>query len=160
MFGRLIYALHRRRNDKIFLPTVTAISADRSILYGDVAEKVITLAEAIAGTNIDPTRSKRHGSHPLEEYEHLEFAPALPPLLQERLVSALTGMQAEAVDMGKSIELNTFRQIRRDPRARKEDDLAAWRKDAYTRWNTLVDGLLAEVDAFWRSEKRKSGSRI
>ena len=160
MFGRLIYALHRRTNDKMFLPTVTAISADRNILYGDIAEKVIKLAKAIAGTNIDHTRSKRQGSHPLQEHEDLQYAPALPPLLQERLVFALTGMQTEAVEMGKSIELNTFRRIRRDPRVRTEEDLAAWRKDAYMRWNTLVDGLLAEVDAFWRSERRKSGSRL
>ena len=146
MFDPLMRALSRRDLDNAFLPTKVPPLGRRQPWFSDIAAYVRRLNDAISGKTFDGIRSN--------------YFPRLPILLRERLISTLTGLEAEAVGLGQSIELNHFRKARRDPRARSEEELAVWRSEAYTRWKMLLTELMAEVEAYWKAERRKAGSRL
>ena len=158
IFAALKHALHRRTLDDTFLPTIMPPpgNQDRTYRFSYLREKIERLTEAILGVHLD-FKSVHRSNQPVERPPR---NLPLPPLLRERVFSALTGIEAEAVDLGKSIELNNFRMVRRDPRARSEEDLGAWRNDAHKRWNLLADQLVRDVNTFWDMERRKSGSRL
>ena len=145
MFGPLIHALARRGLDSTFLPSSVPLSS-RTQAFNDIAEHVIRLTNVISGNTLDQKLPK--------------LLPPLPILLRDRIVSSLADMEIEAVELGKSIELNRFRSARGDPRARSEEELAAWRSEAYTRWKMLTTELEAEVKAVGVAERRKAGSRL
>ena len=152
MFGPLIHALSRRGLDNTFLPSTVLVppsSGSHGCAFRDLVEHVLSLTDAILATSSDRKQSGQH--KPL---------PPLPILLRDRIIFTLSGMEAEAVRLGKIIELNHFRDARRDPRARSGEELAVWRSEAYTRWNMLLAEMKAEAEDFRTAERRKVGSHM
>ena len=158
LFGGLRRVLSRRGLDHVFLPQVIPPPGDRSlnISFNYLLEKINDLTQAVLGEHID-YKSANRSAGPVDRFPR--DAP-LPPALGQHVSSTLAAMETEAVDLGRNIEMNNFRQSRNDPRAQDEEHLGALRHDALQRWTLLADHLLGEVNTFWDMERRKLGSRL
>ena len=150
MFDDLQRVLRLRQNDHLVLRT-TVRKADDS--FDNVSKKVEGLEAAIAGNRNDDDQDT------FLPRGHTRLMPPLKSSLKEHLMTALAEIEAEAVDLHKSIQLNGFRSSRNDPRARSEQELATRRNDTYAKWNKLLDDLDDEVLDFWMEEKRSARLR-
>ena len=155
LFSPLKRALRRREIDYNFIPSVVPSLKDPAwVILPSLFDNVQRMTYALTG----PTRGNMTCN--LGDGTRIKVHPSLPPKLRERLISTLTEMEAEVLDLGESIELNNFRRFRNDPRGRSEEDLGAWRSDFLKRWYRTVNQLIREVHAWWDIEKRKLGSEL
>lgn len=159
LFSPLKRALQRRTFDSYFIPSVLSPHGHRDpiINFANLHTKVDRITEAMTGDHVDFILADRS---PMRSDQRPSRNPPLPPMLSERLFSILAGMEAEVLDLSKSIELNNYRRVRNDPRWRSEEELGAWRSDFLKRWIRIADQLMGRVNIFWDIERRKLGSRL
>ena len=158
LFSPLKRVLSRRGLDHQFLPQAIPPPGNRgsTVSFADLLHKVIGLTEAILGEHIDYKSANRSAGR----VERFPRDAPLPPALRQHISSILAAIEIEAVNLGRNIEMNSFRRIRNDPRAHDEEHLRALRDDTLQRWTILADHLLGEVNTFWDTERRKLGSRL
>ena len=74
--------------------------------------------------------------------------PVIPPATHARIVAILRATTADAVNVGKEIELNPFRMSRRVPSAKSEDVLRALRIDKYQQWSRVFKEIETTINRY------------
>lgn len=87
------------------------------------------------------------------EYMNYGQRHTLPPALRCMVEEKLSSMEAAMVKLGKDVECNGFRTMRRDPRARSEEKLAREREEMKVFWTMKVAEVMGEVRKWYEGSE-------
>ncbi|CAO1597574.1 hypothetical protein XANCAGTX0491_001381 [Xanthoria calcicola] len=82
--------------------------------------------------------------------------PVIPPATHARMFANMRATTADAVNVGKEIELNPFRVSRRVPSAKSKDVLRALRIDKYQQWSRVFQEIETTIKPYWDKDAEAS----
>ena len=162
LYRPLIDVLRRRGQDYLHLPN---LADENSRIPGfsewwEIHEGIDILAAALKGqtpkTEVDRANSYHYddidSSHLGETVRFgskwLGYRPPLPPDLRAKLEFTLSAIEAEALPLGRNIEMNQFRLRRGDPRGQDERALGEARDQYGKKWLAAVRNCVRDVELY------------
>lgn len=130
-FDTLKHSINRRGLDYHYFLTPTKPHAQQ-LPFNNLADKLGNIQDAL---NRSP--------------------PVLPPEMHIRIVAALNTLTADAITLGKEIELNPFRTQRGATTAKSETTLKALRAEKFQVWRQAFQEIERDIKTYWDKEAEK-----